>query len=56
MSNDKYLHAQFVMMSYQKHILIDINTIASNVAQEFLNKYINDKLPDTLTIKPIVRL
>jgi hypothetical protein len=52
-----YLHVQFVMMSYQKHILIDINMIASNVAQEFfLNKYINDKLQDTLTIKPIVRL
>lgn len=51
-----YLHAQFVMMSYQKHILIDINMIVSNVAEEFLNKYINDKLQDTLTIKPVVRL
>jgi hypothetical protein len=52
-----YLRAQFVMMSYQKHILIDINMIASNVVQEcFLNKYINDKLQDTLTMKPIVRL
>jgi hypothetical protein len=52
-----YLHAQFVMMSYQKHILIDINMIASNVAREFfLNKSINVKLQDTLTIKPIVRL
>jgi hypothetical protein len=52
-----YLHVQFVMMLYQKHILIDINMIASNLAQRsFFKIYINDKLQDTLTIKPLVRL